>query len=348
MSKIIPNTFQTPNAHVDDAMYLLTPEEYKVLNFAVRHIYGWQVRVHSISLTMFVKGFPNKKSGGHFNGTGLNRVAVLKCLGELTKYKLLVPEGTPDAKGQAWMIGEDPDWEGLETRGLAASDIQRARTAAARAKRAGMSDILVCPTDQERYVSHTTAGMSDIRNQSQSKSQSKELLAASDEGRAIAAAPAVDFASVKAHDSATDVTTPPSLSGAASLPPATKPRVRSAAQLANDALVEALRQAFFKGRKLPVPELGRTDYGNYQKRARELVDGGIPTDTFQAYVEYWHKAAVNGGWTLTLNSLTSGGRMADYKAFAARGQNGTGTTSAPRYDPTRDPAYAPLTGGVKK
>jgi hypothetical protein len=169
--------------------------------------------------------------------------------------------------------------------------------------------------------------------------------AASIEDRAHAAAPADETASVKAHETGSDVTAPSSLSAAASLLP-TPPRARSAAQLANDALVEALRQAYFTARKLPVQELGRTDYGNYQKRAKELIDGGIAADQFQAYIEYWHKAAVNGGWTLTLNSLTSGGRMADYKAFAARGQ----TSSAPRaYDRKQDPAYAPLLqGGSKK
>jgi hypothetical protein len=56
--RLIPNSFQTPNAFVDDIMHLLESDEYKILSFATRHILGWRGSVEDrqsrISLTMFV------------------------------------------------------------------------------------------------------------------------------------------------------------------------------------------------------------------------------------------------------------------------------------------------------
>jgi hypothetical protein len=37
MALLIPNSFQTPNAYVDQYMPLLTPEEWVVLSYVVRH-----------------------------------------------------------------------------------------------------------------------------------------------------------------------------------------------------------------------------------------------------------------------------------------------------------------------
>lgn len=87
----------------------------------------------------------------------------------------------------------------------------------------------------------------------------------------------------------------------------------------NDKLVSALSQAYGT-----VPT-GK-DYGNYIRVARELLDAGIvkeqdliKPDTlrtkFKSYMKYIHEiAAEQGGWTPTINSLTTNGRMSEYLA----------------------------------
>lgn len=171
--------------------------------------------------------------------------------------------------------------------------------------------------------------------------------AASDEARADTALAGEDSSSVKANGGTKDATDALPLQSSAKGSPS---RARSAAQLANDAMVDTLRWAWFEGRKLPIQELGPTDYGLYLKRAKELRDGGIGSADVKAYVEYWHAASVAGGWTLTLNSLVSNGRMADYKAFKARPVSAPASTAPAqtrRYNPADDPAYARREGETK-
>jgi hypothetical protein len=143
MSSIIPNTFQSPNAHVDRAMQYLSGDEYKVLAFAVRHIYGWRdslaERRGHISLSMFTDGYVTK-SGVEFGGTGLGRQTVVRVVAALVQYGLLVKHGEPTAQGQMYAIGENPDWDGLEARDDAKRDASRKRIARARAALGGLSD----------------------------------------------------------------------------------------------------------------------------------------------------------------------------------------------------------------
>lgn len=170
--------------------------------------------------------------------------------------------------------------------------------------------------------------------------------AASVEARARAVQSSEDTSSVKAiaEQGVTTALTPRSATPPS---PVTAPRPRTPGQQANDALVEALRQAWFAGRKRPVQELGKTDFALYLKRAKEMVDGGIPVTEFKLYVEHWHLVSTSKQWDLTLNSLTSNGRMAEYKAFKNYPAM-VGTPASAPYDPTRDPAYAPLWNGGKK
>lgn len=97
-------------------------------------------------------------------------------------------------------------------------------------------------------------------------------------------------------------------------------RKRSPAQQANDALVEAIAKAF------GIPPVGK-DYSNYLAQAKALVDAGIPQSEFDAYVK-WVKAlsAGTGNWDVTINALTTGGRMSKYTA--QRNKPATPTTAS--------------------
>ena len=184
-AKIIPNSFQSPNAYVDTAMELLTGEEYKCLSFAARHILGWQDKINSregvISLSMFEHGYEDA-SGTHYGGTGITRAAIQTALEQLVTYKLLLKLGDPTPDGQRWQLGDAPDFEGLKQRRDQQVEAARLRTAKATAARlakraAGTSDVPVRATNQEQYVGRTDGGSSDVLNQSHSQNhlQSQEI-----------------------------------------------------------------------------------------------------------------------------------------------------------------------------
>lgn len=92
-NKFIPNTFQTPNVIVDEMMYMLTPSEFQVLLFAIRHIIGWQdsisERKSQISLSMFTDGFVTR-TGDVYRGCGLQIGAVRKALRSLESFNIIV------------------------------------------------------------------------------------------------------------------------------------------------------------------------------------------------------------------------------------------------------------------
>ena len=158
MARLIPNTFQTFNEYVDTGLELFTSEEWKCLIFATRHILGWQDkivrRVAKISISMFQRGFSvkDKETGEekHFGGTGLTRGSIITALEGLTKYKCLVPVGSPTANGQRWRLNDSPDWAGLQERRNKRCTENRRRTLKARAAKViGQSDRpAVSPTDQ--------------------------------------------------------------------------------------------------------------------------------------------------------------------------------------------------------
>lgn len=158
----IPNTFQTFNDYVDQAMELLSGEEYKCLSFACRHILGWQEKINkrrgSISITMFEQGFTTE-AGKRFGGTGLTRGAIIKALGELVRFGLLNKVGDADADGQEYELGITPNWELMQERHATRQENNRKRTqkatATRKANQAGTSDVLVRGTYQERYVGRT-------------------------------------------------------------------------------------------------------------------------------------------------------------------------------------------------
>lgn len=90
MSKFIPNSFQHPNAYVDEYMPLLTGNEYKVLTYAIRRIIGFQKTDDRISISQFADGIKSRDGQRLDGGTGLGEGAVRAALKELIKYKLIV------------------------------------------------------------------------------------------------------------------------------------------------------------------------------------------------------------------------------------------------------------------
>ena len=159
MGSYIPNSFQTPNVLVDEIMPLLTPQEYVVLSFAVRHILGWQDTIENrknrISISRFVK-------------CGLARTTIMTALDQLVQFRLLEPIGEPTAQGQMWRLTFDnePDIDGLinrkQDRSLKYSD----RTSVARASLSHRP--VVSQTDQSQSVPQTSGGLSHRHNKTHS------------------------------------------------------------------------------------------------------------------------------------------------------------------------------------
>ncbi len=185
-NRIVPNTFQTPNAHVDEVMAFLTGDEYKVLNFATRHIMGWQDtiadRMNAISLSVFEDGFVTK-TGKHFGGCGLSRPTIVKVLAALEAFGLLTKVGKPNSKGQVWRLAETIDWNRLMARQAEKEAAGRERTEKARQTRAvnGANQQVVNPinrevvneTNRQGLVPLTSGGKSDLLNQSHLQTHSE-------------------------------------------------------------------------------------------------------------------------------------------------------------------------------
>jgi len=96
--RFIPNSFQTPNAYVDDLMYLLTSSEWKVLSYTVRRIFGFQKRADRISLSQYTEGTFSRETGEYFDhGTGLSTSTVIKALDDLVRFGIMevVSENNP-------------------------------------------------------------------------------------------------------------------------------------------------------------------------------------------------------------------------------------------------------------
>lgn len=227
MTKILPNTFQTPNSYIDRAMPHLTDSELRCLLFATRHIMGWQdkmtKRTARISLSFFEQGY-TADDGTVYAGTGLNRAAIIKALEALVKYGFLKRVGKPTTAGQQWRLNDTPHWDALEQRSAARQERRNHQThPATRARQqkrtgtlndtsivertTGTSNVPVSLNVPDRYVERTASGTSNDTESKPIQSQYKKNknMSASDD----AAAPAVTVASSTAtHDDATAATQP--------------------------------------------------------------------------------------------------------------------------------------------
>jgi hypothetical protein len=174
----IPNSFQNPNLYVDLVMELLTPEEFKCLTFAVRHIYGWRDKIAKkrgrISMSAFTGGYQTR-DGQRYGGTGMSYQAVSKALNALVEYGLLIRVGSINQDGQEWEISTDIRYDLLQERQGSTQAKRRKQTA--RARQAGTQSDLVpegsvqlstpdlSATEYQTSVQLSSGTQSDLGNQ---------------------------------------------------------------------------------------------------------------------------------------------------------------------------------------
>ncbi|AXY60213.1 replication protein [Acinetobacter sp. WCHAc010052] len=94
MSKFVPNSFQVPNAFVDEVLGKISDAACKLYLVICRKTRGWNKEMDSISLTQFEEI------------TGKSRPTVIKCLRELVKVGLVV-ELQSTFHGNTYKLGEE-------------------------------------------------------------------------------------------------------------------------------------------------------------------------------------------------------------------------------------------------
>jgi phage replication O-like protein O len=136
-SKILPNSFQTPNFFVDECMALLTGNEFKCLSFLARKTFGWQKRSDRISKSQIIAA------------TGLANETVDKTMNTLVGFGLVLrmAENNPQNTGTEWALQTDDSqvrFDLLLDRQEKAVEAQRQKTEKGRQKlaekRGGLSN----------------------------------------------------------------------------------------------------------------------------------------------------------------------------------------------------------------
>lgn len=94
MSKFVPNSFQVPNAFVDEVLNKISDAACKLYLVICRKTRGWNKEMDSISLTQFEEV------------TGKTRPTVIKCLRELIKVGLVV-ELKSTFHGNTYKLGDE-------------------------------------------------------------------------------------------------------------------------------------------------------------------------------------------------------------------------------------------------
>lgn len=132
-SKILPNSFQTPNYFVDELMRLLTGNEQKCLSVVCRKTFGWQKRSDRISKSQIV------------DLAGLSDAAVDECMAALVRYGVVVRvRENVNNLGVEWAPQTDDsriDLDGLNVRLTERRGINAQRAAKARAKKSKGGDV---------------------------------------------------------------------------------------------------------------------------------------------------------------------------------------------------------------
>lgn len=96
MSAFIVNSFQIPNAFVDEAMGMISPAATVLYLFIVRKTRGWQKQADHISLSQFQKETSIK-----------SRSTVVRALDELIQYGIVIKyDDHPQAKGNVYSLND--------------------------------------------------------------------------------------------------------------------------------------------------------------------------------------------------------------------------------------------------
>ncbi len=196
MSSIIPNSTPTPNFYYDQLEHLLTPDEWKVLTYAVRRIFGFEKNRDStyatISLSTFENGvtYQDKETGEVIRlsyGCGMSRPRISACLSALVKFGIL-RRGRNTKDGRVWRLETDEnkiDFDGLWARfnaqqEAAAQRVAKAAQASADKRRkpeASTADVLgeeVRQSYPQEYDSPTTTGKAVVPTESNEKATGKQ------------------------------------------------------------------------------------------------------------------------------------------------------------------------------
>jgi len=155
----VPNSFQTPNAIIDELWLYLEPEEKDLLMIAIRHILGWQesisTRTAYISTSRFMKY------------TVLGRNSVLAALESLHQFGILSRVGNATSKGQQWKLTFDQagavQWDALKSRLEQKRSLNRSR--GERLNRTGTMQVPVPSRDSNQSLTGTGTGPCQGQNQ---------------------------------------------------------------------------------------------------------------------------------------------------------------------------------------
>ena len=128
-SKIIPNSFQTPNFFIDECMSYLTGNEIKCVIFLARKTFGWQKRSDRIAKPQLIAA------------TGLNAETVDTCMTYLMEVGLVLRlrENNFKNEGIEWALQLDDKkvrFDFLKERRAKQDDAQQKRTQKAREAKA--------------------------------------------------------------------------------------------------------------------------------------------------------------------------------------------------------------------
>jgi phage replication O-like protein O len=140
-SKIIPNSFQTPNFFVDALMRYLSGNEQKCVDIVCRKTFGWQKRSDRISKSQLV------------DLSGLGEEAIDDCMAALVRFGVVlrISESVHNA-GVEWAPQVDDsliDMAGLAERDNLRREANRKRIEKALAKRAQGGDVQHTPHVQQ-------------------------------------------------------------------------------------------------------------------------------------------------------------------------------------------------------
>jgi hypothetical protein len=139
MSRIVPNSYQTPNLYTDRLMALLSGEEWKTLHYALRRTFGFNRERDRISVSQFMNGNGRLDEAGRplEYGTGLSHGAQLDAIQNLMRFGVLVEVAGNNREnhGRLWEMNLDESrirFDLMEERRAQAEAVNRRRTAKAR------------------------------------------------------------------------------------------------------------------------------------------------------------------------------------------------------------------------